>query len=330
MNEINLLILSCGTRNKVVEYFKKELQGKGKVFTTDCSTFAPALYEADEYFIVPKINDPAYKETILDICKKNNITALFSLIDSELDFLSNNYKEFMDIKSVPIISNHSAITRSLKKYEMYEFLTRNGYPTIKTFNELMSFSEAHREGLIDFPVFVKPEEGSASLNINLVYDYESLKNLFNNHKGLIIQEYIKGQEYGIDVYVDLITNEPTSIFVKEKLKMRAGETDKSVSFKDEKLFSLVRSFVIDSGYSGMIDIDVFKVGEQYLISEVNPRFGGGYPHAYECGVNFPKLLLDNIQGNITENQIGNYEENIYMLKYSETKILRNINSNVEV
>ena len=52
-----------------------------------------------------------------------------------------------------------------------------------------------------------------------------------------------GIEYGADVYVDMISNEPVAIFTKEKIKMRAGETDKSVSIKDEKLFDLIKGFV---------------------------------------------------------------------------------------
>ncbi|MFP3422199.1 ATP-grasp domain-containing protein, partial [Bacillus sp. SIMBA_161] len=84
-----------------------------------------------------------------------------------------------------------------------------------------------------------------------------------------------------------------AIFAKEKLKMRAGETDKSVSVKDEKLLYLVANLVKIAGFQGVIDIDVFKKNNEYYISEVNPRFGGGYPHAYECGVNIPKMIINN-------------------------------------
>src|SRR5690625_4589301 len=102
-----------------------------------------------------------------------------------------------------------------------------------------------------------------------------------------------GTEYGVDVYVDMISNEPVSIFIKEKIAMRAGETDKSVSVKDEQLFELIKRFVKKIAFKGIIDIDVFKVNGQYYISEVNPRFGGGYPHAYECGENVPQMIIYN-------------------------------------
>ena len=107
--------------------------------------------------------------------------------------------------------------------------------------------------------------------------------------------------------------------------MRAGETDKSVSIKDEKLFKLIENFCKMVGFKGIIDIDIFKVNDEYYISEVNPRFGGGYPHAYECGVNIPKMIIENIMGNINENVIGEYEEGIYMMKYNEVRVMKNSN-----
>lgn len=91
---INILILSCGTRNKIIQYFKENLLGIGKVITTDCSSIAPALYEADKYYIVPRMVDIGYLEIILDICKKENITAVLSLIDPELSLLAKNIEKF--------------------------------------------------------------------------------------------------------------------------------------------------------------------------------------------------------------------------------------------
>ena len=99
--------------------------------------------------------------------------------------------------------------------------------------------------------------------------------------------------------------------------MRAGETDKAVSFKDEKLFELIRKFVSEAGYRGQIDIDIFDIDGEYYISEVNPRFGGGYPHAYESGCDHMKLITDNLEGNSNKPEIGIYKSGIYMMKYNE-------------
>ena len=99
--------------------------------------------------------------------------------------------------------------------------------------------------------------------------------------------------------------------------MRAGETDKAVSFKDDKLFALIKKFVSEAGYRGQIDIDIFDVDGEYYISEVNPRFGGGYPHAYECGCDHMKLIQTNLDKNSNKSAIGMYKSDVYMMKYNE-------------
>ena len=127
---------------------------------------------------------------------------------------------------------------------------------------------------------------------------------------------------GADVYIDMISGEAVSIFTKKKILMRAGETDKAVSFKDPALFDLIERFVLEAGYRGQIDIDIFEIDGQYFISEVNPRFGGGYPHAFESGCNHMELILNNLNGVANRKNIGAYDEGIYMMKYNEVKIVR--------
>lgn len=73
---------------------------------------------------------------------------------------------------------------------------------------------------------------SLSININKVNSLKQLEHLFNKHEGLMIQEYMPGKEYGADVYIDLLTGELKTIFLKEKLLMRSGETDKSISVRN--------------------------------------------------------------------------------------------------
>ena len=120
--------------------------------------------------------------------------------------------------------------------------------------------------------------------------------------------------------IDMISGELVSVFLKYKLKMRAGETDKAVSFKDERLFELVEKFVNESGFRGQIDIDMFDVGGEYYFSEVNPRFGGGYPHAYASGCNSIAMIMNNLKGIANEKAIGDYRENVLMMKYPEIDV----------
>lgn len=319
---MNFLILSAGTRNKIVQYFKKELNGKGLVVATDCSKLAPAIYEADKYYIVPRIDDKDYSNCILDICIKEKINGLISLIDPELSLISENIVKFKEIGVTPIISEHKNVEMCFNKYKMYQFLVENGIRTAKTYIDKNEFYKDLEKENMKFPVFVKPIEGSASININKVYNRDELELLWKKENNLLIQQFMDGEEFGADVYIDMISNEISAIFTKKKIKMRAGETDKSVSIKDEKLFSIIKDFVKKAEFKGIIDIDIFKVNGEYYISEVNPRFGGGYPHAYESKVNIPKMIINNLEGKINNEQIGDYEKDIYMMKYNEVKILR--------
>lgn len=317
---MNILVLSVGTRNKIIQYLKKELEGKGKVVATDMSNLAPAIYEADKYYIVPKMTEEGYIDIILDICKKENISGIFSLIDPELSLLAKNKEKFSEIGVTIIGSSYEVCERALDKYEMYKWLSSKGYKCAKTYVDKEKFYKDLDENKISFPVFVKPVKGSASIAISKVFDRETIDLLLKNNGELIIQEFLDGQEIGADVYIDMISEEVISIFTKKKLKMRAGETDKAVSFKDEKLFSLIQDFVKYFGFLGQIDIDVFDVNGEYFISEVNPRFGGGYPHAYECGVNHMKLIKNNLEGKSNKKIIGNYNDDVYMMKYNEVYV----------
>lgn len=321
---MNILILSAGTRNKVVEYFVRTLVGKGNVVATDMSELAPAIYEADKYYIVPRMTEPGYLDVILNICKKEKIDGVLSLIDPELSLLAKNKDKFEALGTTVIGSSYELCEMSLDKYEMYEWLKEHGYKCAKSYMDKDEFYADVEAGKAYYPVFVKPARGSASIAISKVYDKETIELLFAHDEGLMIQEYLNGQEIGADVYIDMFSGEIVSIFTKEKLKMRAGETDKAVSFKDDKLFDLIKKFVSEAGYKGQIDIDIFDINGEYYISEVNPRFGGGYPHAYECGADHMKLIVNNLEGKKNECVVGkNYDTGTFMMKYNEIMIQQN-------
>ncbi len=322
MNNINILILSAGTRNKIVQYFKKAVGNNGKVIATDMSELAPAVYEADKFYKVPRITDDGYIDVIFDICKKEKITGVLSLIDPELSLLAKHREDFLSLGVTVIGSSYDLCERALNKMSMYNWLVEHGYNTAKSYTDKEQFYSDVNQGKISYPVFVKPVCGSASIAISKVYDKETIELLFEHDDNLMIQEFLDGQEIGADVYIDMINNEVVSIFTKKKLVMRAGETDKSVSFRDEKLFKLIQRFCKESGWYGQIDIDIFDVDGCYYISEVNPRFGGGYPHAYECGCDHMKLIVNNLSGVANTVNIGDYDEDIYMMKYNEIAIKR--------
>lgn len=320
---MNILIASCGTRNKIVQYFKRALKDRGRVIATDCNPNAPALYEADEQYIVPRITADDYLDVIYDICKKENIKGILSLIDPELSLLALHTQEFARLGVTVIGSSYELCERTLDKWEMYKWLTAHGYACARSYMDVEAFVAEERAGRISYPVFVKPAKGSASIAVSKAYDEETVRLLLRHGENMMIQEFLEGQEIGADCYIDLLSKKTVSIFTKKKLVMRAGETDKGESFQDEELFALIEKFIEESGFLGQIDIDIFDVGGVYYISEVNPRFGGGYPHAYECGVDHMQLIVNNLAGKENQKITGNYEEGLVMMKYNEIMIRRN-------
>lgn len=325
--EINILVLSAGTRNKIIQYFRQALTNsdgtrQGRVIATDMSSLAPAIYEADQYYIVPRMTDPGYLDVILDICRKENITGVLSLIDPELSLLAQNEEVFRNLGVTVIGSSYELCEMSLDKFQMFQWLVDHDYKCAASYMDKERFYADVEAGKINYPVFVKPAGGSASIAISKAHDRETVELLLSHEKGLMIQEFLDGQEIGADVYIDMLSGEVVSIFTKKKIKMRAGETDKAVSFREKKLFALIEQFVTKAGFKGQIDIDIFEINGEYYISEVNPRFGGGYPHAYECGCDHMQLIVKNLRGEENERRIGTYEEGISMMKYNEVMIRR--------
>lgn len=312
---MNILILTAGSRVQTVTYFKRALAGRGKVIATDASELAPALYAADKHYVVPLITAPNYLETIIRICRDEQVSLVLSLLDPELSLLARHVEEIEATGARVMISPSEVVERAFDKWLMFQWLEDNGFPTPRSWIELDAVEADVAAGRAAFPLFVKSRTGSASAGIARVDTLDELRDQMCQHEGLIVQEFMPGEPVDVDVFIDLVSGEVAAMFAKKKLRMRAGTADKSVSFKDDSLFELVADFAKRCGFRGVIDIDLFSTEQGWSILEVNPRFGGVYPHAYECGVDFPSMLLNNLEGRANEPQIGAYEEDWAMLGY---------------
>lgn len=319
---LTLLILSCGTRNLLVRYFKEKTNGFARVIGTDCSVYAPALYETDAHYIVPRMTDPSYLDRILEICHKESVNAVLPLQEDELYLIASHRQLFTEAGITPVVSAPEAIELCRDKYAFYQYLRENGLPALTTCNSFEAFQEETARGSMKLPVFLKPTRGCGSIGIQKVEQAGLLKALCRYQtEPYIIQNFAQGEEFGADIYIDLLTKQPVAIFVKKKLRMRAGETEKSVSCKDPELFELIEKTLSPLELTGPVDMDLFRIDGKYYISEINPRFGGGYPHAYHCGIHFPRLLSNNLTGVANPRNIGQYEAGVCMLKYTDLMTL---------
>ncbi|MEI3606604.1 ATP-grasp domain-containing protein [Pseudogracilibacillus sp. SE30717A] len=321
---MNLLVTSAGRRVKVIQYFKQSLSKiKGNVIATDCDINAPALYFADKFEIVPRINENNYISILLNLCKKHNIKGIVSLIDPELELLAENRSKFEEQGIVLILSPLEMVKFSFDKQQTYDYLCELGIPGVPTYSDINLVLSLLNEGKLNYPLVIKPGKGSASIGLNIVNDEVELLNIFNREDDLIVQPFFKDKEFGIDVYIDMLSGDLVDLFIKEKINMRAGETDKSVSVKNIEIESLVKDLISKTNFTGPIDIDCFEYDGGYYISEINPRFGGGYPHACEMGCNFMEYIVNNL------NEIENspydgfkYNSGYIMMKYDDVKIIK--------
>lgn len=317
---MNILILSCGTRSLLVDYFRNRENGFDKVVVTDCSVNSPALYRADKYYIVPRMKEPDYLPTLYEICKKEDINVVLPLQEDELGLISENSEEFRKRDVLPVVSTTGVVNLCRDKYAFYNKMCEIGVPSVPTY-----LAEDKQEAINNygFPLFMKPRYGAGSVDsIKINVDCAITGIIENEDEKFIIQPYIDGTEYGVNFYVDFITGKLTELFVMEKIRMRAGETEKSMSVHDEKIRNIVDKICKNVPFRGPVDMDVIKKDDMYYVLEVNPRFGGGYPHTHSCGINFIKLISNNARGYANDYDISDYEDEIVAFRYGTISLMR--------
>ena len=317
---MNILFCSVGRRCELLKDFRDSLGRQVKIVVTDNSEVAPALAFADKAYKVPLISDPNYISIILEICKNENIHAITTLIDPEIMLLAKHREEFEKMGIVVLAPYEETAKLCFNKYDMYQFLKENNINTVKTYGTYDDFIKDYEKGEISLPVFVKPRTGSGSVGARKVESMEALKQATDADPSLIIQELMVGEDLDADVYVDTISHEPVAIFSKRKLSTTIGGANKTISFKDERLFDFVKKIIKVMKFNGPLDMDFFYQNGEYYLSEINPRFGGAYLHAYGAGVDFIKMIAANVRGEENAEEIGNYEEDVVMMMYDSVVI----------
>lgn len=323
---MNYLMLSVGRRGELMKDFRASMEEGSRIIATDNSPYAPALYFADKQYIVPRIDAPEYIDTILDICKKEQINAVTTFIDPEIMLLAENRERFSET-GVEVLAPYAETAKlCFDKYEMFKYLREKGIRTAMTWGTFEEVKAAIEAGEVSLPIFVKPRTGSGSVGARMIHTISELKDSFQLDSSLIAQELMTGEgcfDLDADVYVDTISHKPVAIFSKRKISTTIGGANKTISFKDQKLFDFAQEALSKFEFNGPIDADFFYKNGEYYLSEVNPRFGGAYLHAYGAGVDFIKLIDRNLRGLENEAEIGKYEEDVVMMMYDSVVIKKN-------
>ena len=321
---MNILITSVGRRSYMVEYFKDALTENDKVFAINNEkTYAMTL--ADHYEVCPAIYDESYIDFILAFCLKNNVTAIISLFDIDLPILAKNKSLFDQHSITLIISEFSFIETCNDKWLTYKFLTENNFRTPDTYLSLEKVKAALSSDELCFPLIVKPRWGMGSLGIFFADNEEDLdfyyKKTFETiqnsylkfesqidlENAVIIQEKLSGDEYGLDIHNSL-KGDYIATVPKKKVAMRAGETDIAQVILDEKLINFGNLVANQTRHIGNLDVDLFIVSGEIYILELNARFGGQYPFSHLAGVNFPKVIVDQLENRPINNENITFSE----------------------
>ena len=343
---MNILFTCAGRRNYLIQYFKKAISGLGNIVAVDSQLSASALAEADIGIQVPGIFDPEYISSLQAIIEKYKISAIIGLNDLELPILAKNKVKLEKLGARVIVSDEEFIDICFDKWESYKFFKNLGILTPKTFLTIKDAQNAINLNQLNYPLILKPRWGSASIGVEVVDNetellltYQLLKIKLNKSilkytcseddgKHILIQEKIEADEYGMDILNDLNGTYSNS-FVRKKLGMRSGETDKAISVINKNFSDMGKKIGSATGHIGNMDCDFFVKDDEIYLLEMNPRFGGGYPFSHEAGIDIPSIYIAWLQGNSNVSQFNNYKANMAFSKCDSIIPLKNSDHNLK-
>lgn len=340
---MNVLLTSVGRRSYLVDYFRQAVQPHGRVIAANSEPLASGMIAADKAYPVPRVDSVEYIPTVLDICRKEDVGLVVSLFDIDLPYLAAARDQFSAAGIHLVVSEPWVIEVANDKWKTWEFLTEHRIASPQTFLDLDAVHAAMRSEALAYPLIIKPRWGMGSLSVFRADNDEELEFFYRYIRGqieksylnilsrdqiaqsVVIQEFVAGQEYGLDVFNDL-NGKHLQTIAKQKLAMRAGETDMAKVTDDPRLIALGATLANLLQHRGNMDVDVLENAQGDLfVLELNARFGGGYPFSQLAGANFPAALVAMAEGKTPEiypvEPGSTALKSIYLLKAPDTHSL---------
>lgn len=314
MREINILFSSVGRRVELVKYFdkaRKKMGVNGTLIGIDTEQTAPALSFVDKWFVVPKVLEKNFIDKVIEICKAEKISLIIPTIDTELLIYSKNKERLRkECGTEVMVSDENSIRIMRDKILTMKVLKENGINVPNTLSDEDIESENY-----DFPLFIKPLNGSSSFD-NFKINNKKELNFFKEYvPNPMIQEFIPGQEYCVDVFSDFESNVIT-VVPKKRVAFREGEITKGLIEKDKELIETGKKLVEILKPVGEINFDCIKVKNKVVVLEVNGRFAGGSPMSFEAGANSPENLYKLLLGEKLEYN-ENYTDKMWALRFDD-------------
>ena len=285
---MNILFTGVGRRVELLQAFREAatyLNKDIKIYGADMAGTASAMAFCDFTRIICGMKEEAYISELMEICRKDSINLLIPTIDTDLLVLAENKERFCNIGTKVLVSSLEKVQVCRDKNQTSRFFKGCGLSTpisVRDWNE-------YKNG---YPAFIKPKDGSSSIHTYKIKDKAELEHYASQMDGYIIQPYIEGTEYTVDIFCDFEGN-PVYITPRIRMAVRSGEVLKTKIDLDEKIIKGCKRIIHGLRPCGPITVQLIrekKSGIDYYI-EINPRFGGGAPLSMKAGARSAETIL---------------------------------------
>jgi carbamoyl-phosphate synthase large subunit len=311
---LNILFTCAGRKVSLIKEFRRaltQLDIEGSLIGTDASPFSAALSVCDYRYIVPRVDDPTYIQVLLALCREHDIKLLIPLIDLDLLILSEHQEMFSAHNILVLVSSPVVVRICRDKRATAQFFDKHNIPTVR----ILDF-DSMKEPEIQFPLFIKPSNGSGSIkSFNISNKYE-LEFFLRYVPDPIVQEFANGQEHTIDALSDLSGNVINAV-PRRRIEVRAGEISKGATVKDWRIIEATVHLLQHLKAIGPTTVQCFFDGDRIQFTEINPRFGGGIPLTIAAGADYPTQIIRMALGEHIKPCIGDFIDDLYMFRYEE-------------
>ena len=167
-----------------------------------------------------------------------------------------------------------------------------------------------------YPLLVKVREGFGSRHIYRAHDRAEL-DFFLGYTGVdsFVQECCRGEEFSVDVFCDLESRCLNAI-PRTMIQSKGGESIKGATIADAELVEHACRVAETAGIVGPANVQCFREPDGSLpVTDVNPRFGGGFPLPLAAGSRYPELALQLARGERPEPTLGDFRAGVVMTRF---------------
>lgn len=311
---MNVLLTSAGRRTSLLRLFRSAAEQGGQVWAGDTDPLAPTLQAADRSVVLPSIQAPSYLPTLLDHVDAHDIDLVVPLIDPDLLSLAEARSRFDDAGCQLLTSDPSLLDLAHDKWSTVQHFSERGFRTPASWLPEKSLPDEWTD-----PVFIKPRQGSASTNARRV-DRDEAARVAASMESPLLQEVVDAPEVTVDALFDL-SGRLLHYVPRLRLRTMAGESIQGRTLSDPDLDAWLRRLlreIGELGARGPITVQAFRTEPTPTLSEINPRFGGGFPLTHAAGGCYPEWILRMCRGASLTPRLGEYTAGLCMTRaYTE-------------